>query len=423
MPRILIVDDDMFFRTVITKLLTGHGYDITSVQSGEKALDLLKTKTFDLMISDVNMAPMDGMELLQKAQESYAHMGVIMLTGHDEIEIAIEAMKKGAFDFLVKPFQLNDLFLTVQRSLGYYNASPANKPLQTRLDMLEGLVTESDSMRKICEVIRRVAPANVTVLLCGESGSDYELIARTIHYYSPRKDGLFMTLDCAATPAQLIESKLFGDHTFNKGLFETAHGGTLFLDNIDAIPIQIQPKLLNVIQKEEIRRVDGSTHTKIDVRIVVASRERLDHLVEQKAFHENLYYRLSALRLDIPPLRNRPEDIPCLIDQAIRRTIKSDTETLHLDPMAKEILCNYPWPGNIRELEDVIQQVCSFAQNGLITKAMLPEKIVTIFDAGIRNQIVTNHRAQLKGQSFKAFLHSKHGELLSRINNPLNKDK
>jgi DNA-binding NtrC family response regulator len=418
MPRILIVDDDMFFRTVITKLLTGHGYDITSVQSGEDALELLKTKTFDLMISDVNMAPMDGMELLQKAQESYAHMGVIMLTGHDEIEIAIEAMKKGAFDFLVKPFQLNELFLTVQRSLGYYNASPESKPIQARLDMLEGLVTESASMRKICDIIRRVAPANVTVLLCGEPGSDYELIARTIHYYSPRKDDPFMTLDCAALPAERIESKLFGDNTFTKGLFEAAHGGTLFLDNIDSIPIHIQPKLLNVIQKDEICRVDGSTHTKIDVRIVVASSENLDHLVEQKAFHENLYYRLSALHLDIPPLRNRPEDIPHLIDQTLHRNIKSDTETPRLDPKAKEILYNYPWPGNIRELEDTIRHVYSFSQNGVITKESLPEKIVTTFDAGLRNQIITNNRAQLKGQSFKAFLHSKQGEILNRINKP-----
>jgi DNA-binding NtrC family response regulator len=418
MPRILIVDDDMFFRTVITKLLTGHGYDITSVQSAEDALEILRIKTFDLMISDVNMAPMDGMELLQKAQESYWHMGVIMLTGHDEIEIAIEAMKKGAFDFLVKPFQLNELFLTVQRSLGYYNASPESKPIQARLDMLEGLVTESASMRKICDIIRRVAPANVTVLLCGEPGSDYELIARTIHYYSPRKDDPFMTLDCAALPAERIESKLFGDNTFTKGLFEAAHGGTLFLDNIDSIPIHIQPKLLNVIQKDEICRVDGSTHTKIDVRIVVASSEKLDHLVEQKAFHENLYYRLSALHLDIPPLRDRPEDIPYLIDQTIRRTVKSDSEVPCLDPKAKEILYNYPWPGNIRELEDTIRHVCSFVQNGVITKEMLPEKIVTTFDAGIRNQIVTNHRAQSRGQSFKAFLHRKQGEFTNRTGKP-----
>lgn len=422
MPRILIVDDDMFFRTIITKLLTGHGYDITSVQSGEDALEILKTKTFDLMISDVNMSPMNGMDLLQKTQEAYANMGVIMLTGHDEIEIAIEAMKKGAFDFLVKPFQLNELFLTVQRSLGYYNASPESKPLQTRLDMLEGLVTESASMRKICDIIRRVAPANVTVLLCGENGSDYELIARTIHYYSPRKDGPFVALDCAMLPAELIESKLFGDNTSTKGLFETTHGGTLFLDNIDAIPIHIQPKLLNVIQKEEICRVDGSIHTKIDVRIIVASSENLDHLVEQNAFHENLYYRLSALRLNIPPLRNRPEDLPHLIDQAIHRNLKSATETLSLDQTAKEILHNYPWPSNIRELEDVIQHVCSFAQNGVITKEMLPEKISMSFEAGIRNQLITNSRAQLKGQSFKTFLHSKQEELLNRINKPLNEN-
>jgi DNA-binding NtrC family response regulator len=416
MSRILVVDDDLFFLKVMTNLLTGHGHDITSVQSGEKALQALQTQTFDLMISDINMTPMDGMELLQKVHESHADMGVIMLTGHDEIDVAIEAMKKGAFDFLVKPFRLDELFSTVQRSLGYYNTSPENKPLETRLDMVEGLVAESASMRKVCDMIKRIAPANVTVFLCGEKGTDKELIARTLHYYSPRKDKPFVVLDCAALPAGRIESELFGlvdgSSAARAGLFKTAQGGTLFLDNINAMPLDMQSKLLDVIQNGKICKVNGSDHNGIDVRIIAASSETLDLLVEQGAFSETLYYRLSALRIDIPPLRDRPEDLPFLIDQLLHRNLKAQAAAPALDPKTKKILYNYTWPGNTRELGETIQHALSLVQNGVITQGMLPEKTVEAFEEGIRSSIITNRREQFKGQSFKTFLRGKQDELL-----------
>jgi DNA-binding NtrC family response regulator len=430
MPRILVVDDDMFFRKVITKLLTGHGYEIVPVQSGEEALQTLQTQTFDLMISDVNMTPMDGMELLQKTRESHAEMGVIMLTGDDSIDIAIEAMKKGAFDFLVKPFQLDELFATVQRSLEYYNVSPEDKPLQARLDMLEGLVAESAGMRTVCDLIKRIAPAHVTVLLCGETGTE-ELIARTLHYYSPRKDKSFIAFDCAGLPAPQLEAELFGQGNGSldnasaslAGVFAAARGGTLFLDHIEALSLDIQSKLLDVIQNQAIPAAGGSSSVAVDVRLVVASGENLEQLVEQGAFHENLYYRLSALRIDIPPLRDRSEDIPFLVDQALRRNFNADAEVPVLDAKAKEILYNYTWPGNMDELEEVIRHSLAFVKNGRITKEMLPAKIVAAFEEGGRSAAITRRREQFKGQSFKSFLHGKQEKRLGQSTKPLDEKK
>jgi len=247
-----------------------------------------------------------------------------------------------------------------------------------------------------------------------------------IHYYSTRKDEPFAALDCAALPAPQIESKLFGcavgaRAAAEKGLFETAHSGTLFLDNIAAMPLDMQSKLLDVIQTEKICKADGSNHARIDLRIVVASSERLELLVERGGFLENLYYRLSALRIDIPPLSDRLEDVPRLVDQILNRNRDSNAGALTLDSEAKEILYNYTWPGDIRELEDAVKHALSLSQvgkysvGGMITKEMLPEKIVTAFKAGCRSCVGTNRPEQLKGQSFKTFLHSKETELLDRI--------
>ncbi len=426
MPRILIVDDDVFLQVVITNLLSKHGYDIAAASSGEGALQILRNQTFDLMISDIDMLPMNGLELLQKVRESYADMGVVMLTGHDSIDVAVGAMKKGAFDFLAKPFRPDELLSTVQRSLGCYDASPENKPTQTQPDLVVGLVAESAGMRKVCDMIKRVAPANVTVLLCGENGSDKELIARALHQYSPRRHGPFVALNCAKLSAEQMESKLFGcvngalaDQT---GLFEAAHKGTLFLDNINALSLETQAKLFSIIQNRKICKVGGANQIEIDVRIVAASSEKLDRLVEQGAFSEDLYCRLSALCIDVPPLRSRREDIPVLVNQALCRNLKSGAETPALDPKTKEILYNYIWPGDTCELEDAVRHARPLMQNGMITKEMLPAKIVAAFEEGVRSSVITS-REQFKGQAFKAFLNEKKEELLGRTAKPSDEKK
>lgn len=434
MPRILIVDDEPTILNLLNKILTGQGHDTTPASNGEKALQLLETGEFDLMISDINMTPVNGMELLRKAAKSYPGMGVIMLTAYGTVGTAVEAMKEGAFDYITKPFKLDELVLTVQRALEYNNALSENKDLKARLEyreQLEGIVAESPGMRKVCEMVERVAPTSTTVLVYGESGTGKELVARALHRYSPRKDQTFMAVNCAALPAQLMESEMFGHVkgaftgavSTKTGLFETAHNGTLFLDEITSMPLEIQSKLLRVLQDKKIRKVGGSDHTDVDVRIIAASNEKLENLIEQGKFREDLYYRLSVISIDIPPLRNRPEDILPLIDHILRRELGPDSELPLLDHETQNILDHYNWPGNVRELENTIQHTLAFVQDGVITKSTLPAKIVDVVEEGIKSGVITNRHEQFKGKSLKAFLHDKEREFLQRTIESMNGDK
>ena len=434
MPRILIVDDEPTILNLLNKILIGQGYDATPASNGEKALQLLQTERFDLMVSDINMTPINGMELLRKASESWPDMGVIMLTAYGTVATAVEAMKEGAFDYITKPFKLDELVLTVQRALEYHNAISENKDLKARLeqkDHLEGIVAESPGMRKVCEMIERVAPTSTTVLIYGESGTGKELVARALHHYSPRKDATFMAINCAALPAQLMESEMFGyvkgaftgANSTKTGLFETAHGGTLFLDEIGSMPIEIQSKLLRVLQDKKIRKVGGSDHTEVDVRIIAASNEKLEKLIEQGKFREDLYYRLSVISIDIPPLRNRPEDILPLVAHILRKELGPDAELPMIEHEAQSILDNYNWPGNVRELENTIQHALTFAQQGSITKDTLPAKIVNTVEEGIKSGVIANRRDQFKGKSLKAFLHDKEKEFLQRTIESMHGDK
>ncbi|MEI7851596.1 MAG: sigma-54 dependent transcriptional regulator [Kiritimatiellales bacterium] len=434
MLRILIVDDEPTILNLLNKILIGQGYDTTPASNGEKALQLLQTEKFDLMISDINMTPINGMELLRKAAEFWPDMGVVMLTAYGTVATAVEAMKEGAFDYITKPFKLDELVLTVQRALEYHNAITENKSLKARLEhreQLEGIVAESPGMRKVCQMIERVAPTSTTVLIYGESGTGKELVARALHRYSPRKDATFMAINCAALPAQLMESEMFGyvkgaftgAGATKTGLFETAHGGTLFLDEISAMPIEIQSKLLRVLQDKKIRKVGGSDHTEVDVRIIAASNEKLENLIAQGKFREDLYYRLSVISIDIPPLRNRTEDILPLVDHIMRRELGSGTELPLIDHETQDILDNYNWPGNVRELENSIQHALTFAQQGTITKDTLPAKIVNTVEEGLKSGVISSRHDLFKGKSLKAFLHDKEKEFLQRTIENLNGDK
>lgn len=434
MPRILIVDDEPTILNLLNKILIGQGYDAVPASNGEKALQLLETEQFDLLISDINMTPINGMELLRKARSDWPDMGVIMLTAYGTVATAVEAMKEGAFDYITKPFKLDELVLTVQRALEYCNAVTENKDLKARLEhkeQLEGIVAVSAGMRKVCEMVERVAPTSTTVLIYGESGTGKELVARALHRYSPRKDSTFMAINCAALPAQLMESEMFGHvkgaftgaSATKTGLFETAHGGTIFLDEISSMPLEIQSKLLRVLQDKKVRKVGGSDHTEVDVRIIAASNEKLENLIEQGKFREDLYYRLSVISIDLPPLRNRPEDILPLVDHVLRREMGPDTELPSIDHEAQTILDNYNWPGNVRELENAIQHSLTFAQQGAISKDSLPAKIVSTVEEGLRSGVITSRREQYKGKSLKAFLHEKEKEFLQKTIESVNGDK
>jgi len=336
--------------------------------------------------------------------------------------------------YITKPFKLDELVLTVQRALEYHNAINENKELKAQivhLEKLDGIVAESLGMRRVCDMIERVAPTSTTVLIYGESGTGKELVARALHHYSPRKDKTFMAINCAALPAQLMESEMFGyvkgaftgANATKTGLFEAAHGGTLFLDEIGSMPLEIQSKLLRVLQDKKIRKVGGSDHTEVDVRIIAASNEKLERLIEQGKFREDLYYRLSVISIDIPPLRNRPEDILPLVGHIMRRELGPDAELPLIDHETQRILDNYNWPGNVRELENTIQHALTFAQNGNITKDTLPAKIVCTVDEGLKSGIITSRREQYRAKSLKAFLHDKEKEFLQRTIDSLNGDK
>jgi len=424
MPRILIVDDEPTILNLLNKILTGQGYDTTPASNGEKAIQLLQTEAFDLMISDINMTPINGMELLQKASESYADMGVIMLTAYGTVGTAVEAMKNGAFDYITKPFKLDELVLTVQRALEYNTAITENRDLKSMQvgTHFDGIVAESPGMRKVCDMIERVAPTSTTVLVHGESGTGKELVARALHRYSPRKNKTFMAVNCAALPAALMESEMFGHikgaftgaTDTKEGLFEAAHGGTLFLDEISSMPLDIQSKLLRVLQDKKIRKVGGSDHTEVDVRIIAATNEKLENLIEQGKFREDLYYRLSVISIDIPPLRNRPEDILPLIHHTFRKELATDAEMPMLDRKAQDVLDNYNWPGNVRELENTILHALAFLQDGKITIDTLPARIVNRVEEGVRSGIIVSKHEQYRGKSLKAFLHEKEKEFLEK---------
>jgi len=424
MPRILIVDDEPTILNLLNKILTGQGYDTTPASNGEKALQLLQTESFDLMISDINMTPINGMELLSKASESYKKMGVIMLTAYGTVGTAVEAMKKGAFDYITKPFKLDELVLTVQRALEYHNAITENKDLKAMQvgTHFDGIVAESSGMRGVCDMIGRVAPTNTTVLVHGESGTGKELVARALHRYSPRKDETFMAVNCAALPAQLMESEMFGHvkgaftgaATTKMGLFESAHGGTLFLDEISSMPLDIQSKLLRVLQDKKIRKVGGADHTDVDVRIIAATNEKLETLIEQGKFREDLYYRLSVISIDIPPLRERPEDILPLIHHTFKKELGADAEMPLLDREAQNVLDHYNWPGNVRELENTILHALAFLQDGKITKDTLPARITNKVDEGLQSGVIVDKNEQFRGKSLKAFLHEKEKEFLKK---------
>ena len=274
-------------------------------------------------------------------------------------------------------------------------------------------MTESTTMQKLCEIIRRVAPANVVVLLCGEEGSDYELIARTLHYYSIHKDESLIVFDCAAQPAESIGQELFKGLAGQPGRFAAAKDGTLFIDNIDVMPLDVQAELLDVIQFTKGNQASGSGDDQMDVRMVVASSKKLDQLVKQGAFSENLYYRLSALHIDVPPLHSRPEDIPFLVDRAIRENLEPGADVPAIDPDVKHILYGYTWPGNQEELNSIIRQLLPLAQNGAITKDMLSAEMIEAAADGTTDA----ERERLRGQSFAEFWRHKQKELFGRAEN------
>ena len=422
MPRILLVDDEPSILSVLNTLLSAEGYAVESALGGEKARDLILSESFDLMICDIRMSPINGMELLKLVHDERSQLAVIMLTAYGSVETAIESLKLGAFDYITKPFSVDELLITVRRALDYRQALSENQNLKVRLEahyQLDNIVAESKAMLNVCDMIRKVAPTDTTVLITGESGTGKEVVAQAIHACSPRSKKPFLAVNCAALPEPLLESEMFGHakgaftgaSAEKVGLFEAAGGGTLFLDEIGSIPLNIQGKLLRTLQEKEVRRVGSNKTVPVDVRLLAASNQRLEDRIREGEFREDLYYRISVIPLDIPPLRRRPEDILPLTYHFLRKETPSERTPPAPTPEVCRLLEAYAWPGNVRELENAVKHALTFARDDTLTPDVFPPRIASACGAGG----VSPAREAERGKSLKAFLREKEKEYLRQV--------
>jgi DNA-binding NtrC family response regulator len=433
MAKILIADDDPTILSLLNKILLSKGYEVQLAENGSVAEKTLKSEPFDLLISDIKMEPVDGMQLLKRTRQMRPHVGVIMLTAYATVATAVEAMKEGAFDYIPKPFKIDELLETVKRALDYQRSLEkqisGNTPTESK-KFFGNIVAVSAPMINVCEMIKRVSPTKTTIMITGESGTGKELVAEAIHSFSARSDGPFLPVNCAALPETLIESELFGHvkgaftgaSASKEGLFEAAKGGTLFLDEINSIPHSLQSKLLRAIQNKKIRKVGGTEEFDVDVRILAASNRNLETMVKEGTFREDLFYRLSVISIDIPPLRQRPEDVLPLAQHFITLEMEG-AEFPAIDNAVLSILQNYVWPGNVRELQNVIQHCLTFLHDNKITKETLPSKLIVSYEEnpGAQNAALTGEFE--KGKSLKAFLRAKEKEYLKTVIDTMGGDK
>lgn len=376
--KILMVDDEPNMRALFKKILAKEGYQIETASSGEEAVKLLDKEPVDLVISDLKMDEMDGLQLLRKVKERMPDIPVILLTAFGTIESAVMAMKEGAFDYLTKPVNNDEVKLVVKKALDTYHLRKEVEHLREKADInkdFKDIIGQSPRMRALFKLIKIVANSNTTILINGESGTGKELIARAIHYNSPRKDRPFVTVDCGALPETLLESELFGHVrgsftgaiSNKKGLFEEADGGTLLLDEIGDTTLAFQSKLLRVLQENEIKPVGSNKSIHVDVRVVAATNKDLREGVKNKTFREDLYYRLAVVPVLLPSLKDRKEDIPLLVDHFIKKYCDHNGfSPKQISPQVLKVLIDYPWHGNVRELENVIERAVLISPGNII---------------------------------------------------------
>ncbi len=389
LQSILVIDDEEIMREVIAKLLEREGYAVATAASGEEGLRVFEQEGCDLVLLDMMLPGIGGLETLQNILRIEPDVVVVMITAYASIENAVTATKLGAFDFITKPFKNDELLLVIKNGLARRRLETENRRLRKTLrtqSQFDSIIGKNERMQQIFELISQVGPRRSTVLICGESGTGKELIAKAIHNCSPRADQPFIPVNSGTIPYDLLESELFGHvkgsftgaSATKKGLFEIADGGTVFLDEIGTIPIETQAKLLRVIQEREFRRVGGLENIKVDVRILAATNIDLKAAVENNEFREDLYYRLNVINITLPPLRERKDDIPLLADHFIQRYSRENRpDVCTLEQSALRILMEYDWPGNVRELENVIERSVVLArEDGRITEDLFPREIL-----------------------------------------------
>ena len=387
MARILVVDDETSMQEFLRILLQRDGHDVTACGSATEALIALEADDWDLVISDVRMPGMSGLDLLDQVRQLSPETTVILITAHGTTESAVEAMKHGAYDYLTKPCSVDEIRLVVGKALEKRDLSHENQRLRQQLrdqSAIPTIVGKTARMQEIFGLVRQVAPTRANILITGESGTGKELIARAIHNLSDRREAPFVTVNCGAIPENLLESELFGHvkgsftgASANKpGLFEVANGGTLFLDEIGEMDLLLQVKVLRAIQHRTFQRVGGTSEIHVDVRIVCSTNRRLDHEVREGRFREDLFYRLNVIEIQLPPLRERVADLPQLIRHFMEKfSVELDKDVRELDPEVLPALEAYPFPGNVRELENVIERAVTLARTNHITLECLPTTV------------------------------------------------
>ncbi len=377
MYSVLIVDDDAALRLILSDFLSQEDYKILLAKDGREALDLLKRQQVDILLLDINMPGMTGMEVLEKVKELGENPLVIMLSALQEVKLAVKAVKLGAYDYLSKPVNLEELKLVIEKGLQHRQLERKAEHLEQRIQESwspAGLIGTSPAMKRVFQFIDKVARTDTTVLIQGESGTGKELVAYAIHQCSLRKDKPFITIDCGAIPEELVESELFGHEKGaftgalqkKEGKFELAKGGTLFLDEIGNLPLPGQAKLLRALEQRQITRVGGISMIPVDVRIIAATNVILSQATREGKFREDLFYRLNVFILELPPLRERKEDIPLLVENFLHRFAQQQRKNIReISPEAMELLLNYHWPGNVRELRNVLERAIILAEDSI----------------------------------------------------------
>ena len=386
MSNLLIVDDEQSYRQLLSLVFEGDGHTIRTAMNGRQALELLEVEPADIIISDVRMPDMNGIELLRNARELYPDIGMVLMTAFASVEDAREAFKLGADDFIQKPFDVEELKVIVKKTLEKQELIVENKAFkmaQRQRGNLSNIIGRSEKMQAVFQMIETVAEVSSTVLVNGESGTGKELVARAIHDLSPRAEKPFVSINCGAFTETLLESELFGyvkgsftgANTNRKGLFEAAHKGTIFLDEIGEMSPAMQVKLLRVLQERKVRPVGGHEELLIDARVIAATNRNLKEMTKDGSFREDLFYRISVIPLELPPLRERKEDIPDLVAHFIKKFCEQTGRNVGISEKASQILENYMWQGNVRELEHTIERAVALERTEEIQPERLPDHI------------------------------------------------
>lgn len=385
--KILVVDDEKAIRDSLNMILSDEGYAVSSAADGEEALNLINKDDFDIVITDIKMPNVDGMELLSKGAKNSPSTFFIIMTAYASVNTAVEALRYGAYDYIIKPVEFDDLIMRVKRLLDYKKVSLENKLLRQRVVEVgdfNNIIGKSEPMKKVFDLIKQVAPTNSNVLVSGKSGTGKELVAKAIHYNSLRKDQIFLPINCGAISENLIESELFGHKKGSftgateekQGLFKVADGGTLFLDEIGDLPLNLQVKLLRAIEDKQFLPVGGTKHIQTNVRIIAATNQNLYEKTKKGEFREDLFYRLNVVEIKLPSLNERKDDIPLLVNHFIEKYCNEmGKKVLGVDNETMKVLMGHDWQGGVRELENVIERAVIFASGDMITVENLAEHI------------------------------------------------